>query len=57
MRDTIHPNLTSLLTKALRKFSFVPENQIERLLAEAGFSNITRFYSPGFFAGWICQDE
>jgi tRNA (cmo5U34)-methyltransferase len=43
--------------KVIMKISFIPENQIERLLAEAGFTKITRFYSTGLFAGWICHAE
>ncbi|MFZ5645633.1 MAG: class I SAM-dependent methyltransferase [Bacillota bacterium] len=39
------------------KISIIPENQIERLLAESGFTNITRFYSTGLFGGWICHTE
>lgn len=35
--------------------SFLPEQQIEQLLAEAGFTNITRFYATGLFGGWICH--
>jgi tRNA (cmo5U34)-methyltransferase len=43
--------------KGIMKISFIPANQIERLLAEAGFTNITQFYSTGLFAGWICHAE
>ncbi|MCL6574248.1 MAG: class I SAM-dependent methyltransferase [Bacillus sp. (in: Bacteria)] len=43
--------------KVIMNISYIPENQIEMLLAEAGFTNITRFYSTGLFAGWICHAE
>ncbi|MEK5039409.1 class I SAM-dependent methyltransferase [Sporosarcina sp. FSL K6-3457] len=43
--------------KGIMKISFIPEKQIEVLLEEAGFTNITRFYSTGLFAGWICHAE
>ncbi len=39
------------------KISIIPEKQIEQLLAESGFTKITRFYSTGLFAGWICHAE
>jgi tRNA (cmo5U34)-methyltransferase len=41
--------------RIIMKISFIPDNQIERLLKESGFTNITRFYSTGLFAGWICH--
>ncbi|WP_312476859.1 methyltransferase domain-containing protein [Neobacillus sp.] len=44
-----------MVNRNIMKISFIPENQIERLLAESGFTNITRFYSTGLFAGWICH--
>lgn len=44
-----------LVTKGIMKISFIPENQIQWLLAEAGFTNITRFYSTGLFGGWMCH--
>ncbi|MED4584660.1 class I SAM-dependent methyltransferase [Brevibacillus choshinensis] len=40
-----------------KKISLISENQIVRLLGEAGFTNITRFYSTGLFGGWICHAE
>ncbi len=43
--------------KMIMKISFIPENHIKRLLEESGFTNITRFYSTGLFAGWICHAE
>ncbi|MGI8387717.1 class I SAM-dependent methyltransferase [Robertmurraya sp. P23] len=44
-----------LVTIGIMKISFISENQIQWLLAEAGFTNITRFYSTGLFGGWMCQ--
>lgn len=32
-------------------------NELSAWLAESGFTNITRFYSTGLFAGWICHAE
>lgn len=49
--------VNELVNSGIMKISFIPENQIERLLAESGFTNITRFYSTGLFAGWICHAE
>jgi len=43
--------------KVIMNISFIPEHKIERLLAESGFTNSTRFYSTGLFAGWICHAE
>ncbi|KAA0965685.1 class I SAM-dependent methyltransferase [Sporosarcina sp. ANT_H38] len=43
--------------KMIMNISFIPEQQIEQLLQEAGFTNSTRFYSTGLFAGWICHAE
>jgi tRNA (cmo5U34)-methyltransferase len=43
--------------KVIMNISFIPESQIAQLLKDAGFTNITRFYSTGLFAGWICQAE
>jgi tRNA (cmo5U34)-methyltransferase len=37
------------------KISLISEDKIEQLLEQSGFSNITRFYSTGLFAGWICH--
>jgi tRNA (cmo5U34)-methyltransferase len=41
--------------KVIMKISFISDSEIERLLEEAGFTNITRFYSTGLFAGWVCH--
>ncbi|GGI46940.1 methyltransferase [Paenibacillus marchantiophytorum] len=49
--------VNELVNKGIMKISFISENQIEGLLAESGFANITRFYSTGIFAGWICHAE
>ncbi|UHA73398.1 class I SAM-dependent methyltransferase [Paenibacillus sp. 481] len=46
-----------MISHALAKLSFLPETQIEGLLAEAGFTKITRFYSTGIMAGWMCHAE
>jgi tRNA (cmo5U34)-methyltransferase len=49
--------VNEMVNRGIMKISFIPENQIERLLEESGFTNITRFYSTGLFAGWICHAE
>ncbi|MEK3915872.1 class I SAM-dependent methyltransferase [Paenibacillus sp. FSL H7-0331] len=46
-----------MVRSALARLSLLPEKQIEELLAESGFIKITRFYSTGLFAGWICHAE
>ncbi|SDZ38267.1 tRNA (cmo5U34)-methyltransferase [Evansella caseinilytica] len=46
-----------MVTKVLTQLSFLPERQITSLLTAAGFTSITRFYSTGPFAGWICHAE
>lgn len=43
--------------KGIMNISFIPEHHIEQLLEESGFIKITRFYSTGLFAGWICHAE
>jgi len=47
--------IDQLINKDIFKISFLPEKEIERLLAAAGFTKITRFYSTGLFGGWICH--
>lgn len=37
------------------RLSLLPDQQIEALLAEAGFARITRFWATGIFAGWVCH--
>ena len=44
-----------IVNKGAMKISFIPEKQIEDLLTESGFTNITRFYSTGIMAGWMCH--
>lgn len=44
-----------MVNKGIMKISFIPEKQIEDLLVESGFTNITRFYSTGIMAGWMCH--
>lgn len=47
--------MDELVNKGIFKISFLPEKQIEKLLAAAGYTKITRFYSTGLFGGWICH--
>jgi tRNA (cmo5U34)-methyltransferase len=46
-----------LVNSGIKKLSLLPEIQIEGLLAQSGFTRITRFYSTGIMAGWICHAE
>ncbi|GKU77997.1 class I SAM-dependent methyltransferase [Paenibacillus sp. L3-i20] len=49
------PTVEGMVVKAIQQLSFLSENQIIQLLADSGFTNITRFYSTGIMAGWICH--
>ncbi|MCR8630232.1 class I SAM-dependent methyltransferase [Paenibacillus radicis (ex Xue et al. 2023)] len=49
--------IDQMVNDAITKLSLLPEKQIEELLAESGFTQITRFYSTGIMAGWICHAE
>ncbi|MCP3739324.1 class I SAM-dependent methyltransferase [Rossellomorea sp. BNER] len=49
--------MDEMVNRGIMKISFLPENHIEQLLEESGFTNITRFYSTGIMAGWICHAE
>ncbi|MDF2652385.1 MAG: methylase [Paenibacillus sp.] len=49
--------VNELVNKGIMKISFISENQIESLLKESGFLKITRFFSTGLFAGWMCHAE
>lgn len=39
--------------KGIMNISFLSDQEIQQLLSEAGFQNITRFFSSGLFAGWM----
>ncbi|WP_353626199.1 class I SAM-dependent methyltransferase [Bacillus sp. JCM 19041] len=43
--------------KTIMNLSFTPEDQLIVLLEEAGFTNVTRFYSTGLFGGWMCEAD
>ena len=45
------------MEKAVRNLSFIPEEEIVRLLQEAGFGKIAKFFSTNMFGGWICKAE
>ncbi|KAA0942069.1 class I SAM-dependent methyltransferase [Sporosarcina sp. ANT_H38] len=45
------------MEKTVRKLSFIPEEEIVRLLREAGFGNIAKFFTTNMFGGWICKAE
>jgi len=42
------------MENSVRELSFIPENEIERLLDEAGFGKIAKFFTTNIFGGWIC---
>lgn len=41
--------------KVIMNISFISDQQIEQLLRESGFQHITRFFTSGLFAGWMCH--
>lgn len=43
------------MEKTVRGLSFIPEEEIVRLLQEAGFNKIAKFFMTNMFGGWICQ--
>ena len=43
--------------KVIMNISFIPDSRIVQLLQDAGFTHVTRFFSAGLFAGWLCQAE
>ena len=45
------------MEKAVRNLSFIPEEEIVRLLREAGFGKIAKFFTTNMFGGWICKAE
>ena len=45
------------MEKTVRQLSFISEQEIVRLLQEAGFSKIAKFFSTNMFGGWICKAE
>ncbi|MDR6549892.1 class I SAM-dependent methyltransferase [Paenibacillus qinlingensis] len=46
-------SVDEMVNKALMSLSFLSDEHIEKLLTEAGFTNITRFYTTGLFGGWM----
>jgi tRNA (cmo5U34)-methyltransferase len=47
--------VNEMVNTGIMKISFLPEKQIEGLLQESGFTNITKFFVTGLFGGWICH--
>lgn len=43
------------MEKTVRKVSFIPEEKIIEMLAEAGFGHIAKFFTTNMFGGWICR--
>ncbi|WP_342599490.1 hypothetical protein MHB48_19680 [Psychrobacillus sp. FSL H8-0483] len=42
------------MEKEILSLSYVPEDVVEQLLQQAGFTRITKFFSTTLFSGWIC---
>ena len=57
--DTTNMTTTEVdeIEKTVRQLSFIPEEEIVRLLQEAGFGKIAKFFSTNMFGGWICKAE
>ncbi|MEK5231819.1 class I SAM-dependent methyltransferase [Lysinibacillus sp. FSL K6-0232] len=49
------PEKVADMGKVILNISFITDQQIEQLLREAGFHHITRFFTSGLFAGWMCH--
>ncbi|MCZ2260183.1 class I SAM-dependent methyltransferase [Sporosarcina sp. G11-34] len=45
------------MEKAVLGLSFLPEEEIARLLQEAGFGKIAKFFTTNIFGGWICKAD
>lgn len=43
------------MEKTVRTLSFIPEDEIVRLLSDAGFGKIAKFFSTNMFGGWVCR--
>ena len=43
------------MEESVRELSFIPAEQIEGLLVEAGFERISQFFSTTLFGGWIAH--
>ena len=45
------------MEKTVRALSFIPEEEIIRLLSKAGFGKIAKFFATNMFGGWISRAE
>ncbi len=45
------------MEKTVRALSFIPGTELEELLREAGFGEITQFFQTTFFSAWMCVAE
>lgn len=43
------------MEKGIRALSFLPKEEIEQLLSDAGFGRITPIFQTAFFHGWVCM--
>ena len=43
------------MEESVRELSFIPADQIEGLLEQAGYERITQFFSTTLFGGWIAH--
>lgn len=54
-RTSLSETQVDEMEKGIRALSFLPEEEIEQLLADAGFEQVTRFFQTTFFTGWVCR--
>ncbi|OAS16401.1 class I SAM-dependent methyltransferase [Paenibacillus oryzisoli] len=47
--------VNEMVKTGIMKISFMPEEQIEELLQDSGFTHITKFFVTGLFGGWMCH--
>jgi len=43
------------MEESVRELSFIPADQMENLLEQAGFERVTQFFSTTLFGGWIAH--
>ena len=55
MQGRAPAKVNEMVNTGIMKISFLPEKQIEGLLQESGFTNITKFFVTGLFGGWMCH--
>ncbi|GKV69807.1 methyltransferase [Sporosarcina sp. NCCP-2716] len=53
-RTSLNAEQGAEMEKGIRALSFLPKEEIEQLLSDAGFGGITPFFQTTFFHGWLC---